>query len=238
MATAAQQALIDRIADVLGGDTRIEAAWLAGSFARGEADDFSDVDVLVLVADGAYEDVKADYARDLGDIADTALINPLFGGAVVNVVTTDWDRFDLSLVTAEHLHRYAGVALEPLFNRTGHAPPEAPERPAYAPSSEAITAMATEFLRVLGLLVVVAGREDWVNAFFGIGHMRRATVDLMLEENRIAPQDRGGALHLNKLLTSEQHAELAALPPLVWWIRSSHDDGGALGCELLIRKPH
>ena len=40
------------------------------------------------------------------------------------------------------------------------------------------------------------------------------TIDLMIEQNGIAPSARGGALHLRRLLTSGQHALLSALPPV------------------------
>jgi len=51
MPTISQNALIDKITRVLRADARVEAAGLSGSLGRCEGDEFSDVDVLVLVAD-------------------------------------------------------------------------------------------------------------------------------------------------------------------------------------------
>jgi UTP:GlnB (protein PII) uridylyltransferase len=45
-----QADLIDRVTNVLSGLPRAGSAFLGGSFGRGEADDFSDVDVYVVVA--------------------------------------------------------------------------------------------------------------------------------------------------------------------------------------------
>lgn len=213
MTTPAQAALIEAIHRTLEADERVEAAWLAGSFGNATADDFSDIDVLVLVTE-PWEDAARDYARDLRAIAETVLANPLFGGRVLNVVTAEWDRLDLSFVTAQDLSRYDRGALKPLFNKTGAEPP-ARDREPYQPPPEKIAGMIWEFFRVLGLMPVVFGREEYVISASGVELQRRGLIDLMIEANRIAPEDRGGALHLRRLVTPEQHALLAALPP-VW----------------------
>jgi len=130
------------------------------------------------------------------------------------VVTTDWRRFDLSFTGSENLWRFDGRALKPLFNRSGQTPPERPPRGPYRPPPEKIAGMVSEFLRVLGLLAVVAGRDEFVMAVSGVELQRRALIDLMIEDNRVAPEDRGGALHLRRLLRPEQLELLAGLPPI------------------------
>jgi hypothetical protein len=49
---------------------------------------------------------------------------------------------------------------------------------------------------------------------WGVELLQRTTVDLMLEENRIPPAARGGALHRNPFLTDAQRAEVEGGPPL------------------------
>jgi predicted nucleotidyltransferase len=44
----------DRIGEVLTADPRVRAVWLSGSFGRGEADAWSDLDLHVAVADEAF----------------------------------------------------------------------------------------------------------------------------------------------------------------------------------------
>jgi hypothetical protein len=133
---------------------------------------------------------------------------------VLNVVTADWQRFDLSFIQREDLARHNGALLRSLFNRSGQTPPEEPEMP-YRPAPEQLLKLVQEFIRVLGLAVVVVGREEYAVALSGIEHLRRMTFDLMMEENRVAPGKRGGALHRNSLLNAEQRAQLESLPPLV-----------------------
>ena len=211
--TAEQQDLADDISRVLSDDDQIEAAWLAGSLGRGGGDAFSDVDVVALVAGRAATDVGQRYARDVTAIAQPALVQPLFGGRILNVVTTDWERFDISFVEAGELARFDADKLTPLFNRGDRAPPRGNGEP-YRPAPETVLRLVNEYLRVLGLLVVALGREEYGLGLNGVDILRRLTVDLMLEENRVGPAERGGALRRNPLLTQDQRRELEALAPV------------------------
>ena len=140
-------------------------------------------------------------------------MNPLFGGRVLNVVTVDWQRFDLTFVEARDLSRYEASALSELFNRTGRQPPHHDAIP-YRTAPETLLRLVNEFLRVLGLLVVGIGREEYVLGLRGVDLLRQMTVDVMLEENDIGPLERGGALHRNPFLTRDQRRELESLAPV------------------------
>jgi predicted nucleotidyltransferase len=213
MTTAEQFALIEAIRQALAPDDDIEAGWLAGSLGRGKGDAFSDVDVLVLVADDKLSDVIGRYAHDVSAIAQPVLVNRLYGGRVLNVVTVDWRRFDLTFVEARELGRYDTAALSPLFNKSGREPPRRAAIP-YQTTPDQVLALVNEFLRVLGLLVVGIGREEYVLGLTGVDLLRRVTFDLMLEENGVGPIDRGGALHRKPLLAPDQYRQLEALPPV------------------------
>ena len=211
MPTAEQQALIDAIAARLQAEPKVHAAWLAGSLGKGEGDAFSDVDVLALVGEGPVGGVSSEIARDLTSIAEPVLVNMLFGGAVLNVVADDWRRFDISFVPPDLLGRYDAAKLTPLFNRGDVEPPILPDQ-AYRPSPERVLQIVNEFIRVLGLSGVVLGRQEYVMGQSGVDILRRQTIDLCIEQNRIGPADRGGILHMNKLMTLEQRVLLASMP--------------------------
>src|SRR5471030_1305773 len=121
--TTEQRELVDAITRALAADDDIEGAWLAGSLGAGKGDAFSDVDVLVLAAEGKAGAVSSRVARDIPAIANPALVNPLFGGRVLNVVTADWRRFDLHFVEPGELGRFDAARLVLLFNKGDHAPP-------------------------------------------------------------------------------------------------------------------
>jgi hypothetical protein len=211
MTTANQQHLIDEIARRLDAEPDVEALWLAGSLGKGGGDAFSDVDLLVLTVDGAAGEVSARLARGLAPALRVVLVNRLYGGRVLNMVTDDWARFDLTLVQREDLQRYDADALTQIFNKGASRPPVQP-RTIYRTSPDQLLTLVREFLRVVGLTPVAMGREEYELALSGIDLLRRMTLDLMLEENSISPAVRGGALHRNPMLTAEQRADLSALP--------------------------
>jgi predicted nucleotidyltransferase len=213
MPTPDQQHLIDEIARRLDAEPGVEALWLAGSLGKGQGDAFSDVDLLVLVADGAAAEVSAWLARDLVPALAVVLVNSLYGGRVLNMVTADWARFDLTLVQREDLQRYDASALTPIFNKGGSNPPVQPQTP-YRTSPAELSKLVNEFLRVIGLTPVAMGREEYQLALNGVDLQRRMTMGLMLEENSVSPAARGGALHRNLLLTAEQRDALQALPTI------------------------
>ncbi len=213
MPTPEQQDLIDGIARMLRAEPQIEAAWLAGSLGKGQGDRFSDVDVLALAKDGTAANLASTLPDRLSAVATPVLVNVLFGGRVINVVNDDWRRFDINLVEAPALAEYDGAELQVLFNRGDRTPPSKPRAP-YRTSPEMLLKLVNEFWRVFGLAAVGLGREEYVVCLAGIGYLRGMTLDLMLEENLIAPAARGGALHRNIFLAADQQAQLVGLPPL------------------------
>ena len=164
MTTPIQQGLIDRITLLLEAEPAAEAAWLAGSLGLGRGDDVSDVDVLALASDGQADHLSAAVSDELSSIGKPVLVNALFGGRVLSVVTEEWARYDISIIEAPDLVRYNANSLRPLFNKTGRAPSARPDAP-YQVVPEALLKLVQEFLRVLGLaVVVVAGRNmSWVS---------------------------------------------------------------------------
>jgi predicted nucleotidyltransferase len=64
------QSFLDRFVEVCSNDSRVAAAFLGGSHARGEADAHSDVDLCMIASDHAFADLvanRADLVRRLGD---------------------------------------------------------------------------------------------------------------------------------------------------------------------------
>lgn len=211
--TPRQSELLEQVRSILEREARVEATWLAGSLGRGAGDEVSDVDFLALCTLGTLPEVSQVLASNLRDELQPLLLNVLFGGVVINVVAEGWQRFDVSLIEAKELGRYDANRLTQLFNRSG-AEPSGCASSDYRPSAGSLTPIIEEFLRVIGLTPVLVKRGDFVTLVSGTEHLRRLTIDLMLEENRVAPADRGGALSRKALLSSSQYAELEALPPL------------------------
>src|SRR4051794_12310171 len=67
---AERDALLQRAQGILDRDPRISAAWLFGSLGRGDADELSDLDLFIIVADEHRAALVADrytYMAQLGD---------------------------------------------------------------------------------------------------------------------------------------------------------------------------
>lgn len=68
--------LLERIVQTLEADPRVKAAWLSGSFGRGEADEWSDLDLHVAVDDAWYEQFLAEREAVYHHVGHPVLIQP------------------------------------------------------------------------------------------------------------------------------------------------------------------
>lgn len=204
--------LIIRISQVLQEDPRVLAAWLSGSRGRGTADAYSDVDVWLVVSADDVSGFVEDWPKLSDRITPTVLRQQVRGGPVFNAVTPGWLRFDISIGTPGDVPARSRSTLKPLFDRAALTERLKPEGEPLGPDPAKVAGLTTEFLRVLGLLPVVVGREEYVVAASGAGLLRQLLIQLMLED--VAVEDRGGVLHLAALLPEERIRTLTELPPI------------------------
>lgn len=192
--------LAERARAVLEADERVRAAWLTGSIAEGRGDAWSDLD-LRLALQG-----EVDWAELVDRISPTVLKRRLPGPGpdiVVTCVTPEWLRFDILIVPAD---RPPAGTIATLLDKDGLTD-QLPPGPAPRAGDPAF--LAEEFLRVLGLLPVSIGREEWLVGSDGVWLLRRMLIDLMT-----IGQARGGVKRLNPFLTVAQRAQLESLPPI------------------------
>lgn len=206
--------LIGRIVEVLQADDRVRAAWLSGSLGRGAGDQYSDVDVAAVVAEGERKAFVEDWDTVVAAIAPVVLTNKLNTGAVTvfNEITSDWLRFDVSVITPAALEGYTASTLRLLFDKADLQSKLRPGGEPLAPSGSRVNALTKEFMRVLGLLPLVLGREDYTVGASGASLIRMLLIQLMTED--VAVEDRGGALRLRGLLPDARIAEIDGLPAI------------------------
>ena len=65
-----RDALVERLVEVCASDERVVAVFEGGSRARREADEHSDIDVSVIVADDAYPEIVGAKEAFVGSITD------------------------------------------------------------------------------------------------------------------------------------------------------------------------
>ena len=202
--------LLERVITRARADERVLCLLLGGSLGRGEGDAWSDLDLIAVVAPADHGGFFAG-ARSWLEAA-ASLIHVLGhppGVPILTVVTVDWLRCDLTVTVPGHFPGAKG-SLRVLHDPAGLAASLPDELPPGAFNAAAALAIVGEFIRVLGLSTVAAGREEWLTAVTGFGLLRGQLIALMIEQ--LALPYRPGALRLNPLLPARDLALLQSLP--------------------------
>jgi predicted nucleotidyltransferase len=115
----AHRALVARFTEVCQTDARVDAAFLGGSYARGQADAFSDVDLYVITGDAEFDDFVATsraFVERLGRLLfleDFGLPNTLF------YIFTDGTEGELGFAPAGDFLRMHRGGYRVLVDKTG-----------------------------------------------------------------------------------------------------------------------
>lgn len=208
------EGVITAIADTLRDRPAVRALFLSGSFGNGRADAYSDIDFVLVTPEGPTDEIAGLWREAVERTGEIVLwwdrnTRP----ALINAITADWMRTDVIILKPGQMSAHAQASLRPLFDHDGLYDGLRPEAPQPRTSPARLRHQIEEFIRVLGLLHLAAGREEYINGVVGVFHLRSKLIDLLIEET--AAPDRGGALHLNRLLTEEQKQLVADLPPPV-----------------------
>ncbi|MEM7710956.1 MAG: nucleotidyltransferase domain-containing protein, partial [Pseudomonadota bacterium] len=144
-------------------DGMVDGLFLAGSHGRGAADAWSDIDLVALAEDGRRADVLAAWRAALG--AEVELVYwKAFPFGLANAITADWLRVDLYVTMPARFGRRSKANLRVIHDPGGVWDGLPGALPPAVPDAAVVERLTLEFLRVLGLLPVALGREEWVLA--------------------------------------------------------------------------
>lgn len=204
--------LIDHVKTSLAAVPALNALFLGGSHGQGQADRFSDIDFVALADAERHEALAAKFRDALAELAPVVFWTARqgVGGFLVNAILADWTRCDLYLRPASAFDGRARNTVRPLIDPDRIWDSLPPELPAAEPDARRVSHIIHEFIRVLGLTSVGAGRGEYVLLVRGTGILRDLLTDLMIEQCPLP--ERGGALHPSRLICADDMAELAALP--------------------------
>ena len=145
--------IIGTIADALRRAPTVRALFLGGSHGNGLADQYSDIDFVLVSTEGASDAVAELWRQAVGQTGDIVLwwdrsVRP----ALINAVTEDWTRTDVVILKPDQMGSQTQSALKPLFDHDGlfEQMPEVAQQG--GPSPARLTYQFEEFIRILGLL--------------------------------------------------------------------------------------
>jgi predicted nucleotidyltransferase len=192
-------------------DSAVQAAWVGGSLARDTADDWSDIDVHLLVADpDAFGSKIGDWFARTMPIVLADEIPGVPRGFLF--VTPEWLHVDVIVHGSQGFSQEefpARVLFDPQhLVREVPASAEQMMGDPYFPADQ-----ARLYLYFMGVTVTVVHRGEWLALAQGAAGFRDSLlIPLMLAENGVRKTD--GAKRLNRYLTAEQIAALQAIPPI------------------------
>jgi predicted nucleotidyltransferase len=204
------QQLLERALVRFRADDRVRAVWLGGSLARGTADSASDLDLLLAVDDGAYEEFVAGWRAWLADITPTVIASavPFVEGAFYSV-TSGFERFDVVVERVSALPASFYRTRVVVFDQDGldgHVPAPVSGR---GPSADAVSALVTEYFRISAVETILV-RDDWLLAREHLHVVSSLIYRLFLEAN--APLPMMGVKQWATKLNHRQRAVLLSLP--------------------------
>ncbi|MEM7723775.1 MAG: nucleotidyltransferase domain-containing protein [Pseudomonadota bacterium] len=206
--------VIEEIADGVRDAPGIRGLFLGGSYGNGMADEYSDIDFVMISEDGASDDVAQIWRKAVERTGKIILWwdrNTV--PVLINAITEDWTRTDVIILKPEQMGQQTQAALKPVFDHDNVYDSLAKTPAKQSPDLKRFRYQVEEFIRILGLLHLAVGREEYINGVLGISLLRNKLVDLLIAETD-AP-NRGGILHLNRLMTDEQKDLLLSLPAAV-----------------------
>ena len=184
------QEYLKAFADKAASDVHILAAWLEGSFARGTADRYSDLDIHLLVAEEDKETFQQRLESWLSDVQLLVLFRETFPGRMMTCITTAGLRLDVWLhaadtVSLERTKVHVLSAAEGCIQFK-----EACKDIESKDVSSVLKQHFNEFWRVLAILPTVLGREEYIAGFMGTTFVVTSLTEVLIIGNR-KQRDRG-----------------------------------------------
>jgi hypothetical protein len=199
--------LLDGAIDAFADDPRVRGAWVHGSVARGDADEVSDLDVIIAVDDDDLPEFAAGWRDRLKRITPTVMARPSFGASGSWLaVTPSCQRFDLWVEPSSRVESSPVTDRLVLFDHdrlTRRVPPSPPPAP---PSPTKLRDLSRRFRRAAS----VARVADELLMLQVIWVLRFILYEAYVELHRPLPTT--GLKRWSAKLSAEERERFAALP--------------------------
>lgn len=220
--------LYERVLAVCEPDHRIRGLWLSGSLARGTADSGSDLDLLIALADDAYDDFVEDWRDWLDHLTPTLLAKRIPRPILIfTALTPQMCRIDgvfervSALPESPFRTRVTIIDRDDLDARV----PARVDGP--GPDPDKIAEIISEFWRVQAIFpFMINERKDLLAVRSGVELSERLLYDLFVETNQPLPPM--GVKQLSSRLSEEQRKLLESVPAF------GADPGSLIAADLWI----
>jgi len=160
-----QLALLERVVEAFKANTRVRAAFLRGSFYRGQPDTYSDLDLFAVAEEADDEEVLALGRATLPHVGHPLWISALDAAPPqLRALFPGPLKLDLTIVTTETLPPYEGWRI--LFDRDHLLRTRARPAPLFEPLQPEHVAMVCD--------------EFWWNMFSSVGQIKRGQLWMAL----------------------------------------------------------
>jgi lincosamide nucleotidyltransferase len=116
-----RRAVLDRFVTACWEDARVAAAFLGGSYARGNADAHSDLDLYVITTDQAYAEFFAERAAFIRSLGDPVFLEDFadYGFDLLLFILSDGTEGELALAPESGFQHIHGGPIVILVDKTG-----------------------------------------------------------------------------------------------------------------------
>lgn len=194
--------LHERAVQVLGRDARVMAVELWGSVAAGTADEWSDLDLVVVTRPDAHEDFLGDWPQWLGHITPTVFARTPIAPFIINSLTAEGLTLDIAV--------HPGQAPVPFTPPPGYTVGLLSSRRVDDIGAALEYAVAEQLRGLAGPFISLVQREEHLRHLTGIPHLVGLLTVVFLAETGSPPPGK----QWNDTFTEEQRAAVSALPPV------------------------
>jgi hypothetical protein len=201
-----QTEYLHKLQPALEAHPAIKAAWLTGSFGRGNADRYSDIDLNLWLDAGDLESFRKETQAWLNSLRPLVLFTWMFNDRMANCLTVDGLRIDLWL-HSEAVPLLDESRVEVLLDRenalqfgASATPPDA------AALKNRLLQQIREFWRCISMLPVGVGRDERIICLVGLVVEVNVLTDVIISGYGI-PRD-SGVKRLNPFLPDELRMEI------------------------------
>ena len=176
--------------DKASSEVSILAAWLEGSFGKGTADRYSDIDIHLLIAEEKAATFQKHLESWLSDVQPLVFFRETFPGQMITGITTEGLRVDVwvhsgSTIRLERAKVHVLLAAEHCI--TFAAASRKDELPDVAST---LKHHLNEFWRLLSILPTVLGRQEYIAGSMGTTFLVMSLTEVLIIGNG-QQRDRG-----------------------------------------------